>query len=115
VWDWAAGRNFVTAISDALKRCDRVVALFSRAYFEPERHTAQEWSASLVQVPGVPPDRLVPVRVEEVPADLVPPVLRTLVYRDVFGKDEAAARRVWQAGWPGREADSFGINEVLRG
>jgi putative transposase len=28
VWDWAAGRNFVTAMSDALGKCDRVVALF---------------------------------------------------------------------------------------
>ena len=27
VWDWAVGRNFVTAISDALEPCDRVVAL----------------------------------------------------------------------------------------
>ena len=34
VWDWAAGQNFVTAMSDALYRADRVVALFSAAYFE---------------------------------------------------------------------------------
>ena len=27
VWDWSAGRNFVTAMSDALDRADRVVAL----------------------------------------------------------------------------------------
>src|SRR5215471_17347456 len=45
VWDWAAGRNFVTAISDALERCDRVVALFSAAYFDPDRYTTEEWSA----------------------------------------------------------------------
>jgi TIR domain-containing protein len=32
VWDWAAGQNFVTAMSDALDHCDRVVALFSAAY-----------------------------------------------------------------------------------
>src|SRR5690349_22823732 len=25
VWDWAAGQNFIAAISDALDRCDRVV------------------------------------------------------------------------------------------
>ena len=31
VWDWAAGRNFVTALSDALDPCDRVVAMFSAA------------------------------------------------------------------------------------
>ncbi len=94
VWDWAAGRNFVTAMSGALARADRVVALFSAAYFEPERYTAEEWSASLVHVPGVAAGRLVPVRVEEVPADLVPPLLRPLVSRDVFGVAEAEARRV---------------------
>ena len=94
VWDWAAGRNFVTAMSDALARSDRVVALFSAAYFEPERYTAEEWSASLVHLPGVAAGRLVPVRVQEVPAALVPPLLRPLVSRDVFGVAEEEARRV---------------------
>ena len=94
VWDWAVGRNFVTAMNGALARADRVVALFSRAYFAPERYTTEEWSASLAHVPGAPDGRLVPVRVEEVPAELVPPLLRTSVYRDLFGRDEEAARRV---------------------
>jgi hypothetical protein len=94
VWDWAAGRDFVTAMNDALERADRVVALFSAAYFERERYTTEEWSASLVHVPGAEQHRLVPVRVENVPADKVPPMLRPLVARDVFGVDEEAARRV---------------------
>ena len=93
MWDWAAGRNFVTAMNQALGRADRVVALFSVAYFEPERYTTEEWSAALVHVPGVAAERLVPVRVEAVPADKVPPVLRPLIARDVFGVDELAARR----------------------
>src|SRR5689334_16519121 len=76
VWDWAAGRNFVTAIDEALARADRVVALFSAAYFERERYTTEEWSAALVRVPGAAAGRLVPVRVEKVAADLVPPLLR---------------------------------------
>jgi hypothetical protein len=45
VWDWAAGQNFMTAMSDALDRCDRVVALFSAAYFDRSRYTTEEWSA----------------------------------------------------------------------
>src|SRR5580704_2981854 len=93
VWGWAAGRNFVTAMSGGLGRADRVVALFSAAYFEPERYTAEEWAASLVHVPGVAAERLVPVRVEQVPAERVPPLLRPLIARDVFGVDEQAARR----------------------
>jgi hypothetical protein len=93
VWDWAAGRNFVTAMSDALGRCDRVVALFSAAYFDRSRYTTEEWSAQLVHLPGVAEDRLVPVRVEDVPAGQVPPLLRPLVARDLFGLVEEQARR----------------------
>ena len=94
VWDWAAGRNFVTAMSDALDRCDRVVALFSAAYFDRSRYTTEEWSAAVVHVPGIEEDRLVPVRVEEVPAAEMPAVLRPLVFRDLFGVAEEQARRV---------------------
>ena len=93
VWGWAAGQNFVTAMSDALDRCDRVVALFSVAYFDRSRYTTQEWSSAVLYLPGEGTGRLVPVRVEPVPADLVPAVLRPLVFRDVFGVDEDQARR----------------------
>ena len=94
VWDWAAGRNFVTAMSDALDRCDRVVALFSAAYFDRSRYTAEEWSAAAVHLPGAEGGRLVPVRVEEVPTAQVPAVLRSLTIRDLFGVAEEQARRI---------------------
>ena len=68
VWDWAAGRNFVIAMSDALERCDRLVALFSTEYFDRARYTTEEWTAAALHVPGAEQGRLVPVRVEEVPA-----------------------------------------------
>ncbi len=56
VWDWAPGRNFVTAMSDALERCARVVALFSAAYFDRTRYTTEEWSAAVLQCrAGRPP------------------------------------------------------------
>ncbi len=93
VWDWAAGRNFVAAMSDALDRCERMVALFSVAYFDRSRYTTEEWSASALHVLGGDEGRLVPVRVEAVPADVVPAVLRSLAYRDVFGVGEDQARR----------------------
>src|SRR6185437_6871259 len=60
VWDWAAGRNFVTAMCDALDRCDRVVALFSAAYLDRSRYTTGEWSAAVVHVLGRGEGRLVP-------------------------------------------------------
>jgi tetratricopeptide (TPR) repeat protein len=93
VWDWAAGQNVVTAMSDALERCDRVVALFSAAYFDRSRYTTEEWTTAMLHVPGGD-QRLVPVRVEEVPVTGVPAVLRTLVFRDIFDMDAAQARRV---------------------
>jgi len=93
VWDWAVGRNFVTAMSAALERCDRVVALFSAAYFDRSRYTTEEWSAAVLHVPGMAQDSLVPVRVEEVPAGKVPAVLRPLLYCDVFGVAEDQAQR----------------------
>jgi tetratricopeptide (TPR) repeat protein len=94
VWDWAAGQNFITAMSDSLQRCDRVVALFSAAYFDRSRYTTQEWGTALVHAPGTGESRLVPVRVEEVAIRDMPAVLRPLVYRDLFGLGEKQARQV---------------------
>src|SRR5260370_3572987 len=94
VWDWAAGQDFITKISGALDRCERVVALGSVEYFSPARYTTQEWSGALVNVPGAKTGRLVPVRVEDVPGGLVPAILRPLVYRDLFGLAEDQAVRV---------------------
>ena len=94
VWDWAPGRNFVTAMSDALDRCDRVLALFSAAYFDRSRYTTEEWSAAVIQRQGSREGRLVPVRVEDVPVEQMPSVLRPLVFCDVFGLDVEQAQRV---------------------
>ena len=93
-WDWAPGRNFVTAMNDAVERCNRVVALWSAAYFDRSRYTTEEWSAAMVHMPGMTEGRLVPLRIEPVPADKVPAVLRSLVSFDLFGVDAAEARRV---------------------
>src|SRR6266567_6481668 len=82
VWDWAAGQNFVAAMSDALGRCDRVVALFSAAYFDRSRYTTEEWSLAVLHVPGTGEGRLVPVRVAEVAAAAMPAVLRPLLLCD---------------------------------
>ena len=85
-WDWAVGQNFVLAISDALARCDRVLALFSPAYFERPRYTTEEWTAALVHVPGTRQGRLVPVRVENLPAEDMPAVLRPLIFCELVGQ-----------------------------
>ena len=94
VWDWAAGQNAMTAMSDALHRCDRVVALFSAAYFDRSRYTTEEWSSAMMHLPDAAEGRLVPVRVQEMPAGQVPDLLRPLMYKDLFGLPEDQARRV---------------------
>jgi hypothetical protein len=93
-WDWAAGRNLVLAMSDALARCDRVVALLSAAYFDRSRYTTEEWTAALLHRPGFEGGRLVPVRVKEIPLAELPEVLRPLLFCDLFGVDAGEARRV---------------------
>jgi tetratricopeptide (TPR) repeat protein len=93
VWDWAAGQNFVLKMNNALARCERVVALFSAAYFDPERYTTEEWTATLAHLLGMKKDLLVPVRVEEVAADVVPPLLKPLIAPRLFGLPEEETRR----------------------
>ena len=92
-WDWPVGQNFMLAMSDALGRCDRVLGLFSAAYFERSRYTTEEWSAALLHAPGRDHGRLVPVRVENVSPESLPEVLRPLVFCDLFGQEAPEARR----------------------
>jgi hypothetical protein len=87
-WHWAAGDNFVAKMRDALDRADRVLALFSAAYFEPARYTNDEWSAALVKDESAR-HRLLPVRIE----DVTPPtLLRPILSVDLFGVSAAEAR-----------------------
>jgi hypothetical protein len=90
VWDWAAGDNAVLLMNDAVARADRVLVLFSPAYFERERFTADEWTSVMAERPdGDGRRRLVPVRVTAVRP---PPLLKPLVYQDLFGLSEHQAR-----------------------
>ncbi|MGH3802197.1 MAG: toll/interleukin-1 receptor domain-containing protein [Pseudonocardiaceae bacterium] len=89
-WDWTVGENFVTKMRDALGAANRVVALFSPAYFEDERYTTEEWTAALVKNNGGA-HRLVPLKVE--PCE-VPPLLRPLIRVDLFGVNEHQPIRV---------------------
>jgi hypothetical protein len=85
-WDWSAGDNFVLRMADVLDRCERVVELWSPAYFERQRFTNEEWAAVAARR-----RKLVPLRVEPVDP---PSVLAPVVYRDLFGLAESAAREV---------------------
>ncbi|KJE24368.1 NB-ARC domain-containing protein [Frankia torreyi] len=89
VWDWPAGRNWIDALSTALARADRVLAIYSPAYFDPARNSVVEWSEALCR-DEEGRDRLLPVRIEAVE---VPPVLRSRIHVDLFGLDHATTKR----------------------
>src|SRR4051812_19108091 len=65
LWDWSVGDNVVLRMSDALARADRILSIWSPAYFERERFTTDEWTAVMAARPGSDGQRgrLVPVRV----------------------------------------------------
>jgi TIR domain/NB-ARC domain len=88
-WDWAAGENFLTRMHRALDAANRVVALFSPAYFEDIRYTTPEWTSALINN-DEGGHRLVPVQVEPC---AVPRVLSPLVRVELFEVDEAEAAR----------------------
>ena len=118
VWDWAARQDFALALSDALARCDRLIALFSTAYFATTEESSEEWSALL----DFSDMRLMLLRVEDVPPAEMPAVLRPLMVRDLFGIPEEQARRVLLEAVtgprrPGRKPafPSYGTPDALSG
>jgi cellulose biosynthesis protein BcsQ len=87
VWGGTAGRGPAAVMTDALARADRVLLLFSAAYF-------QHWALAAPDgAPGLDQNRLVALRVAPVDTGQIPPSLRPLTYRDVFGLPEAEAER----------------------
>ncbi|MDQ3763340.1 MAG: toll/interleukin-1 receptor domain-containing protein [Actinomycetota bacterium] len=93
-WDWAAGDNFLARMLRAVTAANRVVALFSSAYFEEIRYTANEWTSALVKN-DQGGHRLMPVQVESC---VVPSLFRPLLRVELFDVDEhEAARRLLAA------------------
>ncbi|MDQ1051747.1 FxSxx-COOH system tetratricopeptide repeat protein [Streptomyces sp. V4I2] len=84
-WDWGAGDNFIVKMNASLER-GRFLALFSPAYFEPDRFTTPEWTAVMAMR-----EKITPVRVADT---VTPAILRPLITRDLFDRDEDAARQV---------------------
>jgi outer membrane protein assembly factor BamB len=92
VWNWTAGANFVTRISESLARSRWVVALFSPRYFEAGRFTREEWTA--VVAASRTADRLIPLLIEPMDRNAIPDVLRPSITVEMFGltPDEARER-----------------------
>ena len=92
-WDFNPGENFVRRMSEALDQAARTIAILSEAYFK-SAYSRDEWTAAFVH-DGDGQGRLLPIRVElcEVPRLLAP-----IVYIDLAGLGEAAARDALIAG-----------------
>ncbi|MGW9448091.1 FxSxx-COOH system tetratricopeptide repeat protein, partial [Streptomyces sp. NPDC055632] len=86
VWDWRTGDDFVDRMDQALEAADAVVALFSRSYFEKGRWTQEEWTAAVARR-----GRVIPLALEPVTTDDVPPLLAAKLRKDLHGMDEATA------------------------
>ncbi|MGI5399997.1 FxSxx-COOH system tetratricopeptide repeat protein [Streptomyces sp. CA-135486] len=83
-WDWRAGENFILKMNTALER-GRMLAVFSAAYFDPDRFTTDEWTAVLAAK-----KKLIPVRIDDA---AVPPVLTPVLAASLVGLEEGEAER----------------------
>jgi hypothetical protein len=86
-WDFPAGSNFVLRMHEAAERADRTILILSPASLS-SGFAAPEWAAAFVSDPKGSKAKLLPVRVAECrPTGL----LKSIVYIDLVGLDEAAA------------------------
>src|ERR687886_1788893 len=86
--DWDFTGNFVLEMDRAHTQSRRTVALLSPDYLT-SRFTAPEWAARFAQDATSEHDRLIPVRVRSCERG---GLLAQVVYVDLVGCDEAAAR-----------------------
>ena len=87
-WDFVPGSNFVTKMQQAAKNCSRTLLILSPKY-EQSPFTQAEWSAAFAGDPDGSKSKVVSVRVVDYrPSGL----LGQIVYEDLVGLDETAAR-----------------------
>ena len=83
------GSNFVLEMQRAASECERTVAVLSPDYLE-SAFTQPEWAAAFAGDPTGKSRKLVPVRVRQCEIE---GLLKSIVYVDLVGAEEAAARR----------------------
>jgi hypothetical protein len=93
-WDFRPGSNFIMAMQQAAMEAERTIAVLSPQYLT-SRFTQPEWTAAFAQDPRGDKGLLVPVRIQACdPRGLLPQI----VYIDLVGLDETAARAALLAG-----------------
>src|SRR3954470_1366020 len=89
VWDWAPGQDFVARMETALKRADRLLAVYTEAYFSSTFGGAELRAAFAgPAAAGGRIGRCVLVLVEPTP---LPPLYASLIPLALTGRDEPAA------------------------
>jgi hypothetical protein len=87
VWHWAPGQDFVIRMERALEQANRLLAVWTDAYFQRSKFGQAEFRAAFVKQ-ARDEGRILPVLVE--PAS-VPDLYASLIYVDLVGLDEATA------------------------
>ncbi len=87
-WDFRPGSNFALRMQDGA-RARYTVAVLSSSYLEAE-YTQAEWAAAFARDPQGKNRSLIPFRVRECQPD---GILGPIVYADLIGLDEGAARQ----------------------
>lgn len=101
-WDFVAGRNFVHEMQIAAQRARRTIAVLTPAYLTAP-FPAAEWEAAFRDDPTGAERKLVPVRVEPCQPK---GILASIVWIDLVGLDEGAARERLLAGMRDRAKPS---------
>lgn len=94
VWDFRPGTNFVVEMDNAARKAERTLIVLSPNYLHSSFGKA-EWAAAFARDPTGEKGVLLPVRVHEMD---VQGLLGQVVYIDLVGLDEGAARERLQAG-----------------
>jgi tetratricopeptide (TPR) repeat protein len=87
-WDFQPGSNFVGGMAHALDAAQTTLAVYSPAYFRSE-FTEDEWTAAIAGHGGGEV-RFLPVLVKNTE---IPTLLKPIIYVDLVGLDQEAARR----------------------
>ena len=87
-WDFRPGTNFVLEMNRAAEGAEKTIAIFSQAYVNAV-YTQPEWTQAFVDDATGQGRKLIPVRIEEFKAT---GLLKSVVYIDLVGKTEVAAK-----------------------
>jgi hypothetical protein len=93
-WDFRPGDNFVLAMQKAATTADRTLMVLSPDY-QQSLFGQAEWATAFATDPTGAHGKLLPVRVRECSLS---GLLATMIYVDLVGLDEEAARRELRAG-----------------